>query len=214
MGYKDNSRLDIQRIVVCSENNQKIFREIIETAKARFKEERRDEINTTDRKKKYAWDVPVVEYFNENYVLSECANYAHDKCYVRNVRSQPEKDFEQKLNQSESVSWWWKNGTEKETCFAVEYQDPRTEIMRAFYPDFIVCYKNGSIGIYDTKSGITAEMNETKAKSNALQSYIGKHTNKKLKGGIIQSTPAGMFVFEGKDYSLDTNATGWARFNL
>lgn len=214
LGYEDNSRLDIQRIVVCSENNQKIFREIVEAAKVRFREERRDEINAIERKKEYVWDVPVVEYFNENYVLSECANYAHDKCYVRADRSQPEKDFEHKLAQSSNVAWWWKNGTEKETCFAVEYQDPKTEVMRAFYPDFVVCYTDGSIGIYDTKSGITAEMNETKAKSNALQAYFRKHANKKLKGGIIQSTNAGMYVFEGEEYDANTSHDGWKRLDI
>jgi type III restriction enzyme len=215
LGYRDNSRLDIQRIVVCSETNQRVFHEIIEGAKARFKGERTDEINATNRKKEYLWDVPTVEYFNENYELTTTPNYSLDKCYLRNDRSQPEKDFEKLIAVSNKISWWFKNGTEKETCFALEYQDPKSKIMRAFYPDYIVCYLDSSVGIYDTKSGITAEIEETKAKSNALQSYIKQNskTNKTV-GGIVQATQAGMFVFEGENYNSDTSQKGWVRVDF
>lgn len=215
LGYKDNSRLDIQRIVVCSETNQRVFHEIIEGAKARFKGERTDEINATNRKKEYLWDVPTVEYFNENYELITTPNYSLDKCYLRNDRSQPEKDFEKLIAESTKISWWFKNGTEKETCFALEYQDPKSKIMRAFYPDYIICYLDGSVGIYDTKSGITAEIEETKAKSNALQSYIKQNSKaNKTVGGIVQATQAGMFVFEGENYNSDTSQKGWVRVDF
>lgn len=214
LGYKEISRLDIQRIVVCSENNQKIFREIIEAAKLRFRDERKIEINNLERKREYLWNIPTVEYFNEYYSLSECNNYAHGKCYVLNDRSQPEKDFEQILIQSKNVVWWWKNGVQKETCFAIEYKGPKSELFRAFYPDFIVSYTDGSVGLYDTKSGVTAEMNETKAKSDALQAYIRKHKDKKLKGGIVQSTQAGMYVFEGETYVPTVNSKGWVRLEM
>ena len=215
LGYKKNSRLDIQRIVVCSETNQKIFHEIIEAAKIRFKEERQEEINATERLKSYFWDIPAVEYFNEYYALVEMPNYVHDKCYLKSDRSQPEKEFESLLANSQSVKWWYKNGTDKETCFAIEYKDPKTEIMRAFYPDYIVNFSDGSIGIYDTKSGITAEIEETKAKSNALHSYIKTHLKEhKVKGGIVQSTQAGMYIFGENNYDANTSNNGWKRLDF
>jgi type III restriction enzyme len=37
LGYKNKSRIDIQRIVVCSDKNLKIFKQIIEDAKQRFR---------------------------------------------------------------------------------------------------------------------------------------------------------------------------------
>ena len=95
------------------------------------------------------------------------------------------------------MKWWFKNGIERETCFAVEYKDTKTDLARAFYPDFIVCFTDDSVGIYDTKSGITAEIDETKAKSNSLHSYIKSQSSKRMiKGGIIQATQSGLFVFE------------------
>ena len=215
LGYKNNSRLEIQRIVVCSERNQRIFHEIIEAAKVRFKEERVEEINGTERVKRYQWDVPTVDYFNENYSLIEMPNYVSDKCYLRNDRSQPEKDFEDLLKHSKSVKWWYKNGTDKETCFAIEYQDQKMGIIRAFYPDYLVNFIDGSIGIYDTKSGITAEIEETKAKSNSLQSFVKKERKEyKTKGGIVQATHSGMYIFTGDDYEANTANDGWKRLDF
>lgn len=65
----------------------------------------------------------------------------------------------------------------QETYFAIPYYDP-TGVLRSFYPDYIVQFKDGTIGIYDTKSGMTATSAETATKSDSLQAYI--RTNKKL----------------------------------
>lgn len=62
LGYKDTSRLEIQRIVVCSETNQKIFKEIIETAKELFKEVNRKDMQAKQGKKELVWDVPTLEH--------------------------------------------------------------------------------------------------------------------------------------------------------
>lgn len=214
LGYKGKSRLEIQRIIVCSENNQKIFKEIIETAKIKFKEIRQKEIEETKREKEVVWDIPAVEYFNEGYVNCDSHNYAYDKCYLQSNRSQPEKDFEELLNKSQNVEWWFKNGVEKEVYFAVSYVDPDSGIMRGFYPDYVVYFKDKFIGIYDTKSGITAKITETTAKSDALQSYIDRHKNLKLKGGIIQATKSGMYLFIEKKYNSNINETGWIRLEV
>ncbi|MEI6533537.1 MAG: DEAD/DEAH box helicase family protein [Candidatus Roizmanbacteria bacterium] len=216
LGYKTNSRLDIQRIVVCSTNNQKIFHEIIERAKEKFKVERTTEINRANRKKEYLWDVPVVEYFNENFTSFNADNYAHDKCYVYTNRSKPEQDFEEIISKNSKLKWWYKNGIEKETCFAVDYIDPNTGIQRAFYPDYIAYYDDGTIGIYDTKSGYTAESEETKAKSNALQSYITdqKDKGRKIRGGIVQHNKSGLFVCESPKYNSNMIDESWKRLDI
>ncbi|HHT9105413.1 MAG TPA: hypothetical protein ACFYD7_06025 [Candidatus Wujingus californicus] len=55
----------------------------------------------------------------------------------------------------------------------------------SFYVDFVVKLKNGRIGLFDTKSGITAEV--AGLKSDGSQKYI-KEENKKGKnlfGGIF-----------------------------
>ena len=77
-------------------------------------------------------------------------------------------------------------------------------------PDYIVQFKNGDIGIYDTKSGMTRTSKETSAKSDALQKYVAK--NKKLVGGIVSESSAGWYVFAGPKYNADLK--DWERLKM
>jgi type III restriction enzyme len=82
--------------------------------------------------------------------------------------------------------------------------------LRGFYPDFIVRYKDGRIGIYDTKAGITVTDKRTYAKSDALQAYIAKHEG--LSGGILNKRSDGIYIFEGTEYT--PNLEAWTRFTI
>jgi len=214
LGYADKSRAEIQRVVVCSETNQKIFSEIIESAKKRFREVKKEEQKAKERKKPYVWDVPAVDYFNENYERVEIANNAMSPCYLEKNRSNPEKDFETLLAKSSNVAWWYKNGESKETYFAIAYINPEDDLEHPFYPDYIVQMKDGSLGIFDTKGGFTASVEKAGAKSDALQSYIGANKKKKLFGGLVVSDKTGVFVFMGKKYTSDLGAKGWERLEI
>lgn len=216
LGYEKISRLEIQRIVVCSETNQKIFKEIIEAAKERFKEVDRKEKQAKQRRKEYKWNVPEVDYFNENHEFASGDRaimvypQKEDKTLLEKTRSSQEKNFEELLEKTKSVTWWYKNGESKETYFAIPYTDPTTGLERSFYPDYIVQFSNGAIGIYDTKSGFTKDTKEAAAKSDALCAYISKI--KKLKGGFVSQRPAGWFVFMGPKYTSDESK--WSRLDL
>lgn len=214
LGYADKSRAEIQRVVVCSETNQKIFSEIIESAKERFREVKKEEQKAKQRRKEYVWDVPVVDYFNENYERVEIANNVMSPCYLAKNRSNPEKDFEILLAKSSNVAWWYKNGESKETYFAVSYIHPEDDLEHSFYPDYIVQMKDGAVGIFDTKSGFTASSEETSAKSDALQVYVAKGKKKKLFGGIVVFDRTGVFVFTGKKYVSDLSTKGWERLEI
>jgi len=209
LGYKDASRIEIQRIVVCSENNQKIFREIIETAKERFKEVNRQEKAAKQAERPVTWEVPAVQYFNEQYERCEASNYAQEPCYLQKSRPVPERDFEEVINQSKRIDWWYKNGTNKEAYLAIPYLHPGKGIRQAFYPDYIIRYSDGTVGIYDTKGGMTATSEETAAKANALHAYVEKL--KGVEGGIIISKPSGLFLFSGPNYTKSETGPGWER---
>lgn len=216
LGYKDKSRLEIQRAVVCSEANQKVFVEIIEATKARFADVRRTELDGKEKEQSYEWDVPQIEYFNERHEAVAASNYALDKCYVLTDRSRPEKDFERMLAQANGVLWWYKNGVSKREFFAVPYDDPKTRARRAFYPDYIVAMRDGSVGIFDTKSGYTADSSETAAKSDALQAYLADNSKprKKLFGGIVVGRADGAFVFRGRKYTSNPKDEAWERIGF
>jgi len=214
LGYKGQSRAEIQRVIVCSDKNQVIFSQIIASAKERFEKLRRTEQNRRQKIKEYKWNVTPVDYFNENYEALGLANSVINPSYLLKKRSKPEKEFESILSGSGNVSWWYKNRESKETYFAIAYQDKKDGALHAFYPDFIVRMKDGSIGIYDTKSGFTADSEETAAKSDVLQKYIQDHKELKLKGGIVISDNTGTFVFIGDKYSHDRTDKGWERLEV
>lgn len=216
LGYKDKSRIEIQRVVVCSENNQKIFKEIVETAKERFKEVNQKEKTAKQVERQVVWEVPAVQYFNELYTRCEASNYAQEPCLLQKSRSEPEQKFEEELNKSKLIDWWYKNGTNKESYLAIAYDHPLKGVKQSFYPDYIVRFKDGSIGIYDPKGGQTAVGDETTAKSDALYHYIEKLKTQKIKasGGIVISKPSGLFIFQGPKYKSDNNSVGWQRVEL
>ena len=209
LGYKDISRIEIQRIVVCSEKNQEVFKEIIESAKERFKIVNKKDKEEKRIRKDLIWDVPLIEYFNDQNEKVDSQYFALFPCYVRKSRSTPEKDFENLLEQSDSILWWYKNGTNKEMYLSIPYIDPQDQTIHSFYPDYIVHFKDGKIGIYDTKSYGTVKIDETASKSDALQSYIASNEN--LIGGIVARKKSGFFVYIGNTYNKDTMGKGWER---
>ena len=103
---------------------------------------------------------------------------------METIRSTPEKAFIEYINKRDDILWWWKNGDEamKENFGIYKYTDDDN----AFRPDFIVQYKDGSVGIYDTKDAGFQE-DDNKIKAEALQRYIKEENakGKNLRGGII-----------------------------
>lgn len=214
LGYKGQSRIEIQRVIVCSEINQKIFSEIIAAAKNRFERLRKVEQDKKRKVKEYNWNVPAADYFNESYEVVKIANNVMSPAYLSKKRSKPEKEFESMLDSSANIAWWYKNRESKETYFAITYKHPEDGILRAFYPDYVVHKKDGTTCIYDTKSGFTANSEETAAKSDALQEYIKTNKKLKLSGGIVVNDGTGTFVFSEKKYNHDLTSKGWDRFDV
>jgi hypothetical protein len=76
-----------------------------------------------------------------------------------------------------------------------------------------VRWKDGRIGIYDTKSGFTAAVAETGQKSNALQRYIKERVAEfSLTGGIVKKRPDGWHLFDAGEYTEEL--TQWRRFEF
>jgi hypothetical protein len=101
------------------------------------------------------------------------------------------------------VSWWYKNGVNSERYLAIEYTDPQSGVKRLFYPDYIAQFRDGSVGIYDPKSGVTVTDPATAAKSDALQAYMTPRKGRAMMGGIVQHTAAGWQMITKPTYSTD-----------
>jgi len=167
----------VQKIVLGEENIQN-FRGIINLAKEEYKKEiveRISEKREVQENKK--WEVPIVINYNSRYKAEEQSLSAVKPFYTAKL-SEPERLFIDTLNKSKNVKWWYKNGESEIKYFAVLRKDNF-----AFYPDFIVKFKDGKIGIFDTKSGRTAETSEAQPRAEALYKYI--KSDKRLWGGIV-----------------------------
>ena len=117
-----------------------------------------------------------------------------------------EENFIRTLEKSKKVIWWFKNGEGDQKYFAIPYK--KNQDTNLFYIDFIVGFKNKTIGLFDTKSGITID--KAKEKSDGLIKYIEKNKKKKLIGGIITNKDAINFnrdwlVYKDKGINLNSN---------
>ena len=88
--------------------------------------------------------------------------------------------------------------------------------VRAFYPDFIIQFKDGTIGIFETKSGFTAG-EDAKERAESLQRYIKiqKKKGKKLIGGIAINNNGTWRYNDNEKYKYDPNdLSSWKVLNL
>jgi type III restriction enzyme len=81
----------------------------------------------------------------------------------------------------------------------------------AFYPDYIIRFKDGSVGIYDTKSGFTADNEHVRQKAEALQRFIREHADLNLKGGIINVKGEYFYLQDSEEYDQDGE---WKPFSI
>ena len=91
--------------------------------------------------------------------------------------------------------------------------------MNTFQPDFLVKFKDGSVGIFDTKPNDDTNLADATVKHAALRYYLYE-TNKnrgydpKVVGGIVCQSGTQFYIFEGEEYhSYESNHEGWTNFN-
>jgi type III restriction enzyme len=201
----------IQAMVLAEENRQ-AFIDTINAAKELYLEEVGKGKNELIKNEE-SWNVPKTI----NYTLS-CTKKDYKKSVIQPYYSktsaggtgslfEEDSDIEVKfinsLEKSKDVEWWFKNGKSDATFFAVPHVEHGIE--RAFYVDFIVQFKDGRIGLFDTKGGYTAEL--AKSRAEGLAKYIAEQNKngKKLFGGIVISDKASWRYHSGKNYEYDPN---------
>jgi type III restriction enzyme len=191
----NNNRLNYQKIVL---KNKWFFAEILERSVKKYADDR---IKISKEVKNYIWnpakyiDYPTIYVINNDYKKSLFSPF-----YEKDIDSSIEKKFIEKyLEDKENIVWWYKNGVKNEKYFAIKYSE--NDVIKAFYPDFIVLYSDDSIGIFDTKGGQTATSEDTKLKANALAKYINSYNkdnnDNKIFGGIV--------IYENNTFKINQN---------
>ena len=207
----------IMKIVV---NNKNIFAEILSESTQEF----REMISKEAYKKGEHYDFKIEEsrpYSIETHTeLVPSIKSLYKPLYVLkdnqgNPDNQLEKDFLNYLDSQNVVEWYWENGTElMRVNFGISYNNG----MNTFQPDFIVKFKNGSVGIFDTKP-VDHRVEDTTVKANALYDYlININTNRgsapKIIGGIVVKVGTQFYVYlNGNYHDYNVSHDGWVNFN-
>ena len=158
------------------------------------------------------WNVPKIinytlSFAKKDYKKSVIQPYYTRKSGVGTANlfeedSDLEVDFIEYLERSE-VEWWFKNGKSDATYFAVPHIEHG--VARSFYVDFIVMQKDGRVGLFDTKGGLTAET--AKSRAEGLAKYIAEQNKKgkKLYGGIVLKENNSWRYHDGLKYEYNPN---------
>lgn len=124
--------------------------------------------------------------------------------------SDVEVAFIEYLEKSSKVVWWFRNGSQDGTYFAVPYKDHGED--KLFYVDFVAMMKDKKIGLFDTKGGLTAETAGSRAEG--LAKYIAAN-KKKMWGGIVIHEKKSWRYHTGKDYDYNPkDLKGWEFLGL
>jgi type III restriction enzyme len=161
------------------------------------------------------WNVPESLSFGGEYKKIEVKKSIMVPFYG-DEKWKSETAFIDFLEKSDKVEWWFKNGDRDATFFAVPYDNGEK---KPFYVDFIVKLKDGRIGLFDTKSGLTKQV--AGPKIDGLYKYIqGENKRgKKCFGGIVVNTEQnyrGRWVYfdkTSKDFR-DNSFENWADLTL
>lgn len=104
--------------------------------------------------------------------------------------------------QSEKIDWWFKNGSEGREFFSLKYFNTVEKETRLFFPDWIVKFKDGRIGIFDTKSGATAINPEGREKGlyEKITSMNREAGRTAFVGGLAVFENGQWYYNEGKNY--------------
>lgn len=166
----------------------------------------------------WTWQVPESRMYNadNNSERPDVDNHALMPYVQTNRNLVQERNFVAFLEQNtDYIDWWYKNGDEGRIHYAIEYQHP-DEGKKLFYVDFIIRLRNGDIYLFDTKgSGLGGDMEREEvlvAKHNALNDYVNKSSNPKLKVGSIIKYYGGAWRYSPMPIS-STEIQGWSSFH-
>ncbi len=169
------------------------------------------------------WNVPKAINYEKSFIKKPYKRSVMQPYYAHGrggdtVDSYEDSDIEVEFIQylektASNVAWWFRNGTQDGSYFAVPYTEHDEE--RLFYPDFLVMMNNGEIKLLDTKGGLTAET--AKSRVEGLAKYIAeqKKKGKKVSGGIVVPDKKSWRYHEGTGYSYNSkDLKGWGFLDL
>ena len=84
------------------------------------------------------------------------------------------------------IEWWFKNGDDGKDYYSLRYFNTAFQEEKLFFPDWIIKFIDGTIGLFDTKDGITAINTEGRPEGLAMKiKELNTLGETKFIGGIV-----------------------------
>lgn len=161
---------EVKRIIL---NNEMKLKEVFDKIKGEIRGRRLYYVEKDE------FRFPVDRYANERDTV-ELDKCAYSKHFKSNYET--ESVFEGYLESNEGVLYWIKNGDVGKDSLSIAYKDD--SLIKGFFPDYVVKFKNGGIGIFEVKDINDRDKNTvTPKKINALIKYCDKYN---YYGGLVQ----------------------------
>jgi type III restriction enzyme len=164
------------------------------------------------------WAVPELRYYSELYTRDNVDIHALKPYYELQAASTAEKSFKRFLiENAEHLEWWYKNGDSGTEHFSVHYTNSQMEL-KLFFVDYIIKFKNGVYGLFDTKTK-RSDL-EAHNKHNGLLEYLEAQNaivgmERYIGGVLIPEEIGGVITFRYCRNRIQDTAdlTGWDFFN-
>jgi len=195
------------QIITLHKDNRRYFVDAINKAKeiysANVGKQKKELVTLED------WEIPSSRNYNNRFDEVKYKKSILQPFFEAKDVRKPERDFAEFLNETlANVEWFCKNGESDATSFAVPYTDKDGEL-KPFFVDWIVEFKAGRIGLFDTKEGITAEIAKYKAEGLAAYIKAENKKGKKLFGGIIVPKDGSWRFNDSEKYDYSPDLKGW-----
>ncbi len=194
--------------------NKEFFMDVLTRAKENYLPIRRAEVEAKRKGQIFMriWEVPTLTPFPESTISVGYTRSIIEPFYTGTLTRWERLFIDEYLEKNEKVQWWYRNGVKSEQFFSIIYIDASGETQN-FFPDFIVRYIDGTIGIYDSKDGFT--LAEGKYKHQALTKYIQNENDNGIKivwwyVGVHGEENHTFYTTISDDYSVD-GMGGWER---
>lgn len=178
---------DAKRIILYYKNRS-AFIDVIDVAlKAYRARKEREAMTAQPTVEEFEWKIPDTRVYNEDtHTRVKATMHAMQPFFALNRESNPEQQFRLFLEENDDcIDWWYKNGDSGKDNFSIAYTGIDKK-QKAFYVDFVIRMKDGTICLFDTKTNGSDP--EGVNKHNALVDYMKKEGEKrglKLIGGIL-----------------------------
>jgi len=170
-----------------------------------------------NRKKEIeAREAPLFEIKEEYSFTEDFAELSNEECSSILSVIQPvylRKEYKGRANElkfikyleqkEKSLEWWFKNGDSSNEFYCLKYFNTSVKEEALFYPDWILKFKDGRIGIFDTKSGFTAQNPEGRAEGLANKLLQMNKEGGNFIGGLVVLENNQWYYFNNDKYSLE-----------